>query len=86
MSLFISTFLYFFQVASFVAGVLLLFALGLALLLIQSLNQIISVTDEYEITENLDSDSFMNLSFPASFSATKGSENTMPTTSYFRSN
>lgn len=84
MSLLISTFLSFFQVASFVAGVLLLLGLALGLLLIQSLNQILSVTDEYEVTENIDPDSLINLSFPASFSATNGSESTMQTTSYFR--
>lgn len=84
MSLLISTFLSFFQVASFVAGVLLILALALGLLLIQSLNQILSVTDEYEVTENIDPDSFINLSFPASFSAANGSESTMPTTSYFQ--
>lgn len=84
MSLLISTFLSFFQIASFVAGVLLLLGLALGLLLIQSLNQILSVTDEYEVPENIEPDSFINLSFPASFSATNGSESTMPTTSYFQ--
>jgi hypothetical protein len=49
MSLFLSTSLPFFQVASLVAGVLLLLVLALGILLIQSLNQILSVTDEYEV-------------------------------------
>ncbi|AFZ17848.1 hypothetical protein Mic7113_2001 [Allocoleopsis franciscana PCC 7113] len=84
MSLLISTFLSFFQVATFVAAVLLFLAFALGLLLIQSLNQILSVTDEYEVTENIDPDSLITLSFPASFSATNGSESTMQTTSYFR--
>lgn len=47
MSLFISNFLSFFQIAGFVAGVLLVLALALGLLLIQALNQILSVTEEY---------------------------------------
>lgn len=47
MSLFISNFLSFFQIAGFVAGALFVLALALGLLLIQALNQILSVTEEY---------------------------------------
>lgn len=86
MSLFIFTFLSFFQVAGFVAGVLLILGLGLGVLLIRALNQILSVTEEYEVSEKIDSDSFINFSFPGSFSATEGSESTMQTASSFRSN
>jgi hypothetical protein len=86
MFLFTSISLSFFQVASLVAGVFLLFALGLGLLLIQALNQILSVTEEYEVSENLDPNSFINLSFPTSFSAPNGSESPMQTTSSFRLN
>lgn len=85
MSLLLSTLLYFFQAAGFVAGALLILALGLGLLLIRALNQILSVTEEYEVIEKIDPDSFINLSFPGSFSATKGSESTLQTASSFRS-
>ena len=85
MSLFILTFLYFFQFASFVAGVVLILTLGLGLLLLRALNQILSVTEEYEVPEKIDSDSFIDFSFPASFSATDGSEGRLHTASSFRS-
>jgi hypothetical protein len=86
MSLFIFTSLYFFQFAGFVAGGFLILTLGLGLLLLRALNQILSVTEEYEVPENIDSDSFINFSFPGSFSGTDGSEGSLQTASSFRSN
>jgi hypothetical protein len=59
MSLFISSSLYFFKFAGFVAGVLFILIFGLSLLLIQSLNHILSVTEEYDVPEKIDSDSFV---------------------------
>lgn len=59
MSLFISSSLYVFQFAGFVAGVLFILIFGLSLLLIQSLNHILSVTEDYEVPEKIDSDSFV---------------------------
>jgi hypothetical protein len=41
--------LYFLEVLAIVAGIVMVVALGLGLLLVQELNQILSVTEEHEV-------------------------------------
>lgn len=61
MSLFFYIILYVFQILAITTGITIALALGLGLLLIRELNLILSVTEEHDVPEPIDTDSSRDL-------------------------
>lgn len=77
MNLALSITLDLFKAVAFTAGIGMIIALGFGLVLVWELNKILSATEEYEASDNIDRSTSMHLSFPS----VAHSESTWHTTS-----